>query len=93
MLFSQTRCKRLAKLDGGISVAVLTAFSGVRFAPDSIHRYGESRVGLRGDRTQGHRARGKPFYDFLRRLHFIKWHRCALVKAELEQSPEGHVTA
>ena len=66
---------------------VFTAFAGVGFAADAVHRDRERFVGFLRNRAVGHRAGFEALGDHFDRLHFLDRHRLA-VALELHQAAQ-----
>ena len=65
----------------------LAALAGIRLAADAVHRLGQGRVGLVGDRAERHRAGREALDDFLRRLDFLQRQRL-IGEVEFEQAAQ-----
>ena len=81
------RHQGLAGLRERIPLRILAAFAGIRFAADPVHRDGERRVRLGGDRAEAHRAGGEALDDLGSRLDILERDR-HVRKLELEQSAQ-----
>ena len=76
---------------GAIARRVLAALAGVRLAADPVHRHGERRVRLGGDRAERHRAGGEALDDLGRGLDLVDRNRLGRIDDELEQAAQRHV--
>ncbi len=71
-------------LDGGIALRTIpfrhfTAFTGVGFTAQTVHRNGHALVGFAGNRTIGHGTGLEPLHDLGCRLHFLQSHRLSVI--------------
>ena len=54
------------------ALGFLSTLTGIGLTSDLVHRPGQRRVGLVGDRTEGHGSGSETFDDLARRLHFFQ---------------------
>ncbi|GFZ47935.1 hypothetical protein JCM24511_05682 [Saitozyma sp. JCM 24511] len=71
------------------SLGILTTFSSVGLAAETVHRDGEGGVRLHGNRTVRHGTGDASAHNLVPRLDLVNRHRSGLVKVELEETTES----
>ena len=69
------RAHRVAVRQRREALRLLAALAAVGSSAEPVHRDGEGRVGLVGDRAERHRAGGEALDDLARRLDLVERHR------------------
>ena len=98
LVFANHALQRLTLFDRdafefvAVACRVFTAFTGVAFAADAVHRDCQRGVGFSADRTERHRTGCKALDDLGSRLDFVDRNRFARVDLELKQATQCQVT-
>ena len=94
LVFANHALQRLTLFDGdtfefvAIARGVFSAFTGVAFTADAVHRNGQGCVGFGADGTERHRTGCKALNNLRSRLDFVDRNRFAWINLEFKQTTQ-----